>query len=120
MGPRVEACRFQVTMHVGDDRVGVGGQRDRRMAHDAIDVVHPEPDAFEVERGDGSQERLCFLNEARKLILVRRQSAQQRDEIGEAALRRLAFVGGHDAMILDWPGCASTIPHAVPDKVMRS
>jgi hypothetical protein len=51
---------------------------------------------------------------------VRRQSAQQRDEIGEAALRRLAFVGGHDAMILDWPGCASTIPHAVPDKVMRS
>jgi len=98
VGPRVEAGRFEVAADVGDDGRRVARERDRRVRHHPIDVVDAEADAFEVEGGDGAGERFGFLDQVAERLLLR-NPLQDGKEIVDAALGRLAFVGGHVAQL---------------------
>src|SRR5687768_4045195 len=99
MRPGVESGRFEVLPHVRHDPEGLGGQRRRRMLHDAVDIVDPEPDPFQVEGGDCPAERFRFLDQADELV-ARGCPADDGQQVVEAVLRRLAIVGGHDATIV--------------------
>ena len=106
----VEPRRFEMMPYVRDDRGCLNRQRDWRVRHLAIDVIDPEPDPFEVERSDRPGEGLGFFDERLQLIGMRAIGAQECDEIGETALRRLAAVRGHVGTIVECRGrlCAST------------
>jgi len=69
------------------------------MRHHPIDVVDAEADPLQMKGGDGAAERFGFVDEARQLILLRR-GLEHREQVGKAALRRLAFVSGHGGTIV--------------------
>ena len=110
MRSRVEAGRFEMTPHVCHDGGRLSRQRDGRVSHLTVDVVDPEPDAFQVKRADGAVECFRLGDERLELLGVRVIGAKQRDEMGEAALRRLTAVHGHVGPIVECRGrlCAST------------
>lgn len=72
MRPRVEPGRFEMTTYVGHDSGGLSGQRHGRVGHLAIDVVHAEPDSFEVKRGHRALKRFRLGNEGGEVILCGR------------------------------------------------
>jgi len=82
------------------------------MQHLPVDVVDAEANAFEVKRSDCAVERLGLFQERFELSGVRRISAQERDQVGEALLRRVTAVSGHVGTIVECRGrsCASTSP----------
>jgi chlorite dismutase len=80
--------------HVVDDLRRIGRQRDRASRDEAVDVVHPEADPLEMERGDGAIERFGLFHHPGDM-LVRGQRANRGEEIVEAAARRLPVVGRH-------------------------
>ena len=92
---------FQMVAHVGHDGSRFSGERHRRMRDQAVDVIDAEADSFQVKRADGAVERLGFLDQGSERPGVRRVSAQECEEIGEAALGRLAAIGGHDRIIVE-------------------
>src|SRR5438874_10907509 len=96
MGPRVETRRLEVLAHVCDDGGRLGRQRDRRMLHQSIDVVDPEPDSLEMESGDGAAERLGLFDQPAQLVVP----ADNGQEVVEPGLRRLPLFGGHDRLIV--------------------
>jgi hypothetical protein len=57
-----------------------------------------------MEGGDGALQRLGFVEQRPELVRVLRIAAQERQQIVEAALGRLAFVVGHVAMIVECRG----------------
>ncbi len=98
MRSRVEACGFQVPTYVRDDRRGLGGQRDGRACDEPVDVVDPEPDPFQMEGSDRAFERFPLFEQGSELRVPRRVGAQQRQQVVEAALRRLAVIVGHGGL----------------------
>ena len=72
--PRVKSRRLQMAASILEDRAGVF-RRLCRTRQQPVDVVHPEPDAFHVERADRARE--CFaLLDKRTDIGVRGQLSE--------------------------------------------
>ena len=61
MGSRVKPRGFEVTMNVGNGRGDLGRQWHRAVRREPIDVVHPEPNAFHVERDNRPPEVLGLV-----------------------------------------------------------
>ena len=117
----MEARGLEVVPDVFDDRRRLGRQRHGRARHEAVDVVDPEADAFQMKRSDRAFERFGFVEERFQLTGARRIGAQQRDEIAETALRRLAAVGAQDLIIVEcrtWKRDARASSH--PTSVRRA
>ena len=81
-------------MQIGDGGVRFFRQRHGTLRDETIDVVHPEADAFEMERADRARQRFGFGRETREMI-VGRKRAYQVDQVGRAALGRLTIFGRH-------------------------
>jgi hypothetical protein len=101
MGARVEPCRLEEALDIRDDLMSLRREGDRRMGDVPIDVVNAEPDALEMKRRDGAVEGFGLFDEGLQLTGVRVIGAEERDEIGQAALRRLTAVGGHVDIIVE-------------------
>jgi len=93
MRSRVEAGGFEVGVHVGDGGRRVLRERHRAVRDEPIDVVHPEANAFEMERTDRAIQRGYLVEQSRRIV-VRRQRADDRREVGQPFLSGLTMVGG--------------------------
>jgi hypothetical protein len=95
MGSCVKAGGFEVLPGLVEQRAGAFGNGCVSSADQPVDVVHPEPDPFEMKGRNGARERFAFLDD----ISCRRPFVplQQLDEIRNARGSRLPVIGSHPA-----------------------
>lgn len=61
MGSGVESRSLEVPACVLQEQARSGGRRGASLGEKAIDIEHPEADALEMKRGNGSRQRLTLL-----------------------------------------------------------
>jgi hypothetical protein len=90
----MEARRLELAADVCEH-----GRRARRRGHagtvqKAIDVEHPEADAFDVKGPDRTRQGLAFLDDWLKLVSPCMR-AQDRDQSIDLRFRAQTVIGGH-------------------------
>ena len=63
----MKARGLEFAAHVGEDRRGASRHREAASAQQAIDIEHPEANAFDVKRADGARQRLTLDDDGLQL-----------------------------------------------------
>lgn len=78
-------------MDVGDGRGNLDRERYGTVSRHAVDVVHPEANAFQMKGSNRAAEAFCLFHQRPEMGMWR-QTAHQLDEVLHAMLGRLTGV----------------------------